>query len=211
MKYDFHTHTKYSSDGYMEPKLLVKVAMKRRLSGVAVTDHNTIKGGLNAQKHANNHIDIIIGSEILTDRGEVIGIFLTEEIKKTCFTDVIDEIKAQNGIVILPHPFDRIRSTSFYPDSEDVKFIDSIEIFNSRCVRQSYNDIAKNYAIENNLEIIAGSDAHFKNEIGNAGIETESDNIRESILNSDFTIFGKRSNILNPITTKLLKIKRGSG
>jgi len=210
MKYDFHTHTKYSSDGYMEPKLLVKVAMKRRLSGVAVTDHNTIKGGLNARKHANNHIDVIVGSEILTDKGEVIGIFLTEEIKKTCFIDVIDEIKAQNGIVILPHPFDRIRSTSFYPDSDDVKFIDSIEIFNSRCVCQSYNDIAKNYALENNLEIIAGSDAHFKNEIGNAGIETESDNIREAILNSDFTIFGKRSNILNPIITKLLKIKRGS-
>ncbi|MDD3984481.1 MAG: PHP-associated domain-containing protein [Methanobacterium sp.] len=71
-------------------------------------------------------------------------------------------------------------------------------------------DIAKNYALENNLEIIAGSDAHFKNEIVNAGIETESDNIREAVLNSDFTIFGKRSNILNPLITKLLKIKRGS-
>ena len=122
----------------------------------------------------------------------------------------IDEIKAQNGIVILPHPFDGIRSTSFHPNPQDVKFIDSIEVFNSRCVRQIYNDMARNYALENDLEIIAGSDAHFENEIGNAGVKTESDNIREAVLNSDFTVFGKRSSIINPITTKLLKIWRGS-
>jgi predicted metal-dependent phosphoesterase TrpH len=208
MKYDFHTHTKYSSDGYMEPKMLVKVAAKVGLSGVAVTDHNTIKGGLNTKKYANNEIEVIVGTEILTDRGEVIGIFLTEEIKKTCFTDVIDEIKAQNGLVVLPHPFDRIRKTSLHPNPQDVKFIDSIEVFNSRCMRQIYNDMARNYALENDLEIIAGSDAHFENEIGNAGVKTESDNIREALLNSDFTIFGKRSNIINPVTTKLLKIWR---
>ena len=60
------------------------------------------------------------------------------------------------------------------------------------------------------LEIIAGSDAHFENEIGNAGVKTESDNIREAVLNSDFTVFGKRSSIVNPVTTKLLKIWRGA-
>ena len=100
MKYDFHTHTKYSCDGYIEPKMLVKVAVKAGLSGIAVTDHNTVKGGLDAKKYENNEIEVIVGSEILTDRGEVIGIFLTDEIKSKRFIDVVDEIKAQNGIVV---------------------------------------------------------------------------------------------------------------
>jgi predicted metal-dependent phosphoesterase TrpH len=209
MKYDFHTHSKYSADGYVEPKTMVKLAAKVGLSGIAVTDHNTIKGGLNAKKYENNEIQVIVGSEILTDKGEIIGIFLTEEIKSFHFIEVIEEIKAQNGVVVVPHPFDRIRNTSLHPTKYNASFIDSVEVFNSRCVRQVYNNMAVDYAKENNLNIIAGSDAHFENEIGNAGVITESDNIKEAVLSGDFTVFGKRSNILNPVTTKLLKMWRG--
>ncbi len=209
MKYDFHTHSKYSADGYIEPKIMVKIAIKVGLSGIAVTDHNTIKGGLEAKKYENNDIAVIVGSEILTDKGEIIGIFLTEEINSVLFTDVIEEIKAQNGVVIAPHPFDGIRRTSLHPTKSDASFIDNVEVFNSRCVRQSYNDMANNYAKENNLNTIAGSDAHFENEIGNAGVKTDSDNIREAVLSGDITVFGKKSNIINPVTTKLLKIWRG--
>ena len=209
MRYDFHTHSKYSADGYVEPKTMVKVAVKAGLSGIAVTDHNTIKGGLAAKKYETDEIHVIVGSEILTDKGEVIGIFLTEEIKSMRFMEVIEEIKAQNGVVVVPHPFDGIRTTSLHPTSHDARFIDNIEVFNSRCVRQAYNDIAKDYAKENYLNSIAGSDAHFENEIGNAGIETDSDNIKEAVLSGDVTIFGKRSNIINPVTTKLLKMWRG--
>ena len=85
MKFDFHTHSKYSSDGYVDPKILVKVAAKVGLSGIAVTDHNTIKGGLEAKKYENNEIEVIVGSEILTDKGEIIGIFLTDEINSKNF------------------------------------------------------------------------------------------------------------------------------
>jgi predicted metal-dependent phosphoesterase TrpH len=210
MKYDFHTHSKYSADGYIEPKTMLKLAVKVGLSGIAITDHNTIKGGLNAKKYENKEIQVIVGSEILTDKGEVIGIFLSEEIKSFQFIDVIEEIKAQNGVVIVPHPFDRIRNTSLHPTNYNASFIDNVEVFNSRCVRQVYNNMAADYAKENNINIIAGSDAHFENEIGNAGVITESDNIKEAVLSGDFTVFGKRSNILNPVTTKLLKMWRGS-
>jgi hypothetical protein len=210
MKYDFHTHSKYSIDGYIDPKIIVKIAAKVGLSGIAVTDHNTIKGGIVAKKYENNDIEVIVGSEILTDKGEIIGIFLTEEIKSKHFIDVIDEIKAQNGIVVVPHPFDAIRNTSIHPNSADAHFIDSVEVFNSRCMRQIYNELARIYATDNDLNIIAGSDAHFENEIGNAGVRTESDNIKEAVFNGDFSVFGKRSNIINPVTTKLLKIWRNS-
>lgn len=210
MKFDFHVHSNYSCDGYVEPKILVKVAAKAGLSGIAVTDHNTIKGGLDAKKYENDNIQVVVGSEILCDRGEVIGLFLTEEINSTSFLDVVEEIKDQNGIVILPHPFDSVRSTSIHPNTHDCKFIDYVEVFNSRCVRQLYNDLALNYAKENDLNIIAGSDAHFENEVGNAGVSTECEDIEEAVLNGDFRVFGKRSNIINPITTKLIKVWRGN-
>ncbi len=208
MRYDFHTHTKYSTDGYVDPKILVKVAIKVGLSGVAVTDHNTIKGGLEAKKYENNNIEVIVGSEILTDKGEVIGVFLTDEITSARFIDVCNEIKSQNGVVILPHPFDGIRSTSLHPGPDDSHLINSVEVFNSRCVRQRYNDMANKYAVDNGLNMIAGSDAHFENEIGNAGVKTESEDIKEAVLNGDVEIFGKRSPVMNPVTTKLLKIWR---
>jgi predicted metal-dependent phosphoesterase TrpH len=211
MRYDFHTHTKYSSDGYVEPKMLVKIAAKRGLSGIAVTDHNTIKGGLEAKKYKTPEIDIIVGSEILTDRGEVIGLFLIDEIKSTGFSDVIEEIREQGGVVVVPHPFDGVRGTALHPTQEDAPFIDNIEVFNSRCVRQIYNDLASNFAAKNGLKIIAGSDAHFENEIGNAGVITNYEDIKEAVINGDFKVFGKKSNIINPVTTKLLKIWRGSG
>ncbi len=210
MRYDFHTHTKYSLDGYVNPKMLVKIAAKRGLSGIAVTDHNTIKGGVEAKKYETPKIEVIVGSEILTDRGEVIGLFLRDEITSTSFSDVVDEIRAQGGVVVLPHPFDRVRRTAVHPTPEDTRFIDSIEIFNSRCVRQIYNDLSANFAAKNDLKIIAGSDAHFENEIGNAGVTTDSEDIKKAVLNGDFLVFGKKSNIINPVTTKLLKIWRGS-
>jgi predicted metal-dependent phosphoesterase TrpH len=209
MKYDFHTHSKYSLDGYVKPKDLVRAAGKAGLSGIAVTDHNTIKGGIEAKEYETEDLEVIVGSEILTDIGEVIGLFLEEEITSYNFYDVVNDIKSQNGVVVLPHPFDGVRSTSVHPGPELAGFIDNVEVFNSRCVRSSYNDLALSYANENHLNIIAGSDAHFENEVGNAGVKTESDNIEEAVINGDFTVFGQRSNIINPVTTKLLKMWRG--
>ena len=208
MKYDFHIHSKYSADGFVSPQDIVRAASKAGLTGIAVTDHNTIKGALEAKKYAGKELEIIVGSEILTNKGEVIGLFLTEEINSFNFEDVVKDIKSQNGAVILPHPFDSVRNTSIHPDSELSQFVDRVEVFNSRCVRSSFNYKARSYSEENHLNMIAGSDAHFTNEIGNAGVETESDDIVDAVFNGDFSIFGKRSNILNPVTTKLIKMWR---
>ena len=145
MKYDLHSHSKYSSDGILDPQKIIKVAIKKGLDGIAVTDHNTIRGGLEAKEYETNEFKVIIGSEVMTNKGEVIGLFLSEEIKSNNFYDVVDEIKAQNGIVVLPHPFDEWRNASF-PVKEDAKYIDNIEIFNSRCVREKYNHNAREFA-----------------------------------------------------------------
>jgi predicted metal-dependent phosphoesterase TrpH len=185
MKYDIHTHSKYSSDGVLDPEKIVRIAIKRGLNGIAITDHNTIKGGIEAKKYENEDFKVIVGSEISTENGEIIGLFLSEEIRSNDVQGVISKIKDQNGIILIPHPFDELRHSAFHPTEEDTKFIDVIEGFNSRCVFQKYNENAIKFAKKHNLPITAGSDAHFSNEIGNAGIITETEDVREAILKSD--------------------------
>ena len=208
MKYDLHIHSKYSSDGILEVKEIVKAAIKRGLDGIAITDHNTIKGGIEAKKYEADGLKVIVGSEIMTEKGEIIGLFLSEEIKPGNIINVISEIREQNGMIIIPHPFDKLRHSSFQPGEEDIKFIDCIEGFNSRCLFQKYNDHAKEFAKKHDLVITAGSDSHFMNEIGNAGIITETEDIREAFQKKNINIFGKRTSLINHGLTKVLKLWR---
>ncbi len=113
MIYDIHTHSKYSVDGFMEPRKIVETARRRGLSGIAITDHNTINGSLKAKKYETDEFKVICGSEIITERGEVIGLYLSSEIKSHTFIDVVEEIKEQDGIIILPHPYDNMRKRGF--------------------------------------------------------------------------------------------------
>jgi len=204
-KFDLHIHSSYSSDGTMNTKIIVKVAIKRHLDGIAITDHNTIQGGLKAKNYETEDFKVIIGSEIMTDQGEVIGLFLSEEIKSKNLIDVIYEIKTQNGIIVIPHPFDEMRRSALHPNEECARLINGIEGFNSRCIFQKYNEKAVEYANKHDLPLVAGSDAHFVNEIGNAGIITECEDLREAIIQKDIEIFGKRSMLANHVFTKGLK------
>jgi len=208
MKYDLHIHSKYSSDGVLDPEKIVKIAIESGLNGIAITDHNTIKGGIKAKKYETEDFKVIVGSEIMTERGEITGLFLSEEIKSKDVQDVISEIKDQKGIVIIPHPFDELRHSAFRPTEEDINFIDCIEGFNSRCVLQKYNDRAVEFGTKHNLTIVGGSDAHFLNEIGEGGIITEAEDIREAIMKNDVKVFGKRSPLVNHAGTKVLKLWR---
>jgi len=131
-----HVHSKYSHDGVLEPETIIKTAKKRGLRGVAITDHNTIMGALNAKKHKTSDFEVVIGSEIKTERGEIIGLFLQKDIVSRKAYEVIKEVKDQGGIVVVPHPFDKLRKTRFILKDEDVRLIDCIEVFNSRCLFQ---------------------------------------------------------------------------
>lgn len=210
IRLDLHVHTKYSHDGTMEYAKLVKFAIRRGLQGVAITDHNTIKGAIKARKEIKNFL-IIVGSEIRTNKGEIIGLFLEEEVKSRDLIEVIDEIKAQDGIVIVPHPFDKIRSSTFTPSEKETKLIDGIEVFNSRCIFSKYNLMAFEFAKLYSLPMTAGSDAHFANEIGLAGVianSNDEEEIRRDILRREVRIFGKKSFILNHGSTKVIKLWR---
>jgi len=163
MEFDLHIHSKFSFDSVLEPKTILKVARKKGLSGIAITDHNTIKGAIEALKMHPNDLFIICGAEIETEYGDILGLFLNEEIKSRSFLNVVDEIKEQGGLVILPHPFKRNKEIR----DEIIKNIDAIEGLNARTPR-ILNIRAQELAKANNLPVTAGSDAHFAFEIGRA-------------------------------------------
>jgi len=150
---------------------------------------------------------VIAGSEIVTQRGEITGLFLQNEIVSRDFYEVVEEIKRQNGIVVVPHPFDRLRKSTFTPTTMDIKFIDCVEVYNSRCVLQKYNNEALSFAIQHGLKMVAGSDAHFRNEIGNAGIEVSEscEDLKKIILSGKARVFGRKSSLLDHVFTKTIK------
>jgi len=180
----FHIHTKYSFDSILSPRRIVKYAIKNDYDFIAITDHNTIKGGVEAYNYNNKYnnsqkLKVIIGAEYATDKGDIIGLFLKKEIDLRDSMEVIKEIKKQEGIVILPHPFKGPRL-----DGELIKSVDVIETYNSR-VDLVNNQKAKNLAKQYNKPIIIGSDAHFYRELGLTLMcfeNTSSEHLKEMIL-----------------------------
>jgi len=187
MIFDLHVHSKYSFDSISDPKKIIKVAKKKGLDGVAITDHNTIKGGRKANRiNKDSDFSVIVGAEIATELGDIIGLFLNEEIKTRDSVKVIDEIKAQGGLVVLPHPFRGHKNIE-----EIAKSVDLIEVFNSRC---SFKENKKAEELAKNLkkEVAVGSDAHSLKEIGLATVCFEEKNsLKNLILNSNRKIISK--------------------
>ena len=113
VKGDFHTHTRHSGDCDMPTEALVRSCMAAGLTWVAVTDHNSIAGALEAREIASRiypDLRIIVGEEVKSATGDIIGLFLEEEIPKGLPPmDTVKRIKDQGGLVSIPHPFDRIR------------------------------------------------------------------------------------------------------
>ncbi|MBN1153258.1 MAG: PHP domain-containing protein [Dehalococcoidia bacterium] len=207
---DLHIHTRYSHDSAMLPEDIVRIALQRGLSAIAITDHNTIAGGLAVAEHTTLELEVIVGAEMMTDKGEVIGLFLSQEIRAKGLEDVIAEIRGQGGLVIVPHPFDALRHSAFPITDEYAPLVDGVEGFNARCILSRYNGRAREFAARHGLAIVAGSDAHYANEIGLAGIVTDTPDIRQAILNHSTILFGRRSPVVNHVRTKAGKLYRAA-
>lgn len=205
---DLHIHSKYSDDGVLEPEEIVTIAKEKGLAGIAITDHNTIRGGVEAKKYETGDLEVVVGAEIATEKGEVTGLFLSKEIKSRRFGDVVNEIRAQGGVVVVPHPFDTLRHSAFRITGDYAGAVDAIEVFNSRCILANCNNRAVRFANQHSLAITAGSDAHYPNEIGLAGVLAYSGDIRMSILEKNVKVFGERSPLLNHVRTRTGKLWR---
>jgi hypothetical protein len=167
---DLHMHTGWSHDCTIETADLLDHAETIGLGAVAVTDHNVFGGALEAIELAEGRDLIVIpGEEIKTDgQGEVIGLFLSEEIpRRMSFADTVAAIKEQGGLVYLPHPFDRLHTV---PDPSTLHRhladIDVFEVYNARLLLEGHNDEALRFARKYNLTMGAGSDAHVLQGVG---------------------------------------------
>jgi len=192
LKYDLHTHTCYSKCSNLKPEVLLKIAKKRGLDGIAVTDHNTIEGALKAKKLSKDkEFEVIVGDEVRTNYGDVLAYYLQKEIKSRDLFSVIDEVKAQNGLIAIAHPF-RISvnpTLKFrYPLEKIKNKIDAIECFNARMLPGNNNKADK---MSNKLNVAktAGSDAHFKFEVAAAYTLFE-DNLRKALKNRKTKVNG---------------------
>lgn len=172
-KADLHVHTRYSTDSISSPEKVVQRCLEIGINCLAVTDHDTISGALEVKRIAP--FTVIIGEEVLTSCGEIIGLFLTEEIpRRLSPEETVARIKAQGGLVCIPHPFDRLRPHSRLRRNALEKVmpdIDLIEVFNSRTILLRDSARALQLAQSHGLPGTVGSDAHVVREIGRSFME----------------------------------------
>jgi hypothetical protein len=165
----FHIHTSpHSRDANLNFDKLLKKLLKHNISLVAVTNHNNLQGAFEFQeyvKQSQKDIFVIPGSEIATNQGEIIGLFLSREIPwGLSLAQTIQEIKKQDGLTYLPHPFDSVRRERVKDKQlilDNIDQIDIIEVFNSRNMKEKDNQAAVNLATQYHKKILWGSDAHF--------------------------------------------------
>jgi predicted metal-dependent phosphoesterase TrpH len=211
MKADLHVHTQYSGDCLIPLNKVLERAIKRDLGCIAITDHNEIEGALRLQE--KSPIKIIVGEEIRTSRGEIIGYFLTERIKPgMSLGKTIGEIRKQGGLVCVPHPFDRLRTSKLDPDAlrEIEQEIDIVEVYNARNVYDIDNRKAWAYASSRGKMFSVGTDAHWLWEIGRSYVNiadfTDADSFKAAINPASFTGEFKKSGLLVHVGTKTLKL-----
>ena len=171
---DLHMHTSWSHDCQIPVEELLDHAEAEGLGAIAVTDHNVFGGAREAVELARGRDLVVIpGEEVKTaDQGEVIGLFLSEEIPRgLAFGETVDAIRAQGGIVYLPHPFDRLHAI---PEPatlhRHLAQVDVLEVYNARLLFEAYNDEALRFARKYDLTMGAGSDAHVLQGVGTGAV-----------------------------------------
>jgi predicted metal-dependent phosphoesterase TrpH len=172
-KIDFHTHSIISHDGGISAYEYDRILTEGKVDVVAITDHNKIDFALEMyKKHGNK---IIVGEEILTKEGEIIGLFLNSKIEPyLSLEETVQRIREQNGLVYVPHPFEVTRKGFSKQVLQRVaSMVDIIEVFNARSKEPWKSNLALRFAEENNLVFAASSDAHSVSGISAHSIVSE--------------------------------------
>ncbi len=168
---DLHLHTEYSPDSVSRLADVARRARQVGLTHLAVTDHNTIEGALRMQEVSD--LPVIVGEEIMTASGELIGLFLSEPVPpRMSAAATAHGIHQQGGLVYLPHPTDPLRR-AMRPEAlgEIQDEVDIVEVFNGRCILPSFNENAVVLADKLRAVRAAASDAHTLGEIGRCYVE----------------------------------------
>ena len=165
---DLHCHTSASFDSLSDPVKVVRAAAARGLSHVAITDHDRIDGALRARDAAPDGLTVIIGQEVRTLAGDLIAAFIERPIERgLSAADAIAAVREQGGLVGMPHPFDRLRSSILRDAVQEslLPLVDWVEVHNARLVGGG-NERAADAAREHDRPGVAVSDAHTILEVG---------------------------------------------
>lgn len=214
IKADLHVHTCYSRDCATSLPQIVARCVELGLGCVAIADHNTISGALKLKEMAP--FKVIVAEEIMTTSGELMGLFLADEIAPGLpAAETIARIKDQGGLIAIPHPFGRspLQNSNRLLSAEILSRVDIIEVFNSRTPFRNSSTRAWRLALEHRLATSAGSDAHTVREIGRAYVEMPDFDGPGGFLDSlsRGRIFEQRSSPLVHFATTWVKIRKRFG
>ena len=173
VRVDLHSHTMWSGDSTTMPDELATSIVESGIDVLCITDHNAIAGAVELADRLPCRV--IVGEELRTASGEVIGLFRTERVPSGVgHVEAARAIRGQGGLVYVPHPFDPMRRNLSEPalrELAELGLIDAIEVHNSKTSLASLNRRAREFAAEYELAAGAGSDAHVPDAIGSAFVE----------------------------------------
>ncbi|MGE0880215.1 MAG: CehA/McbA family metallohydrolase [Acidimicrobiia bacterium] len=173
VRVDFHSHTMWSGDSTTTPDEIEEAVVVSGIDVLCITDHNAVRG---ARELADRlPCRVIVGEELRTAVGEIIGLFLTDRLAFGLQpAQAAQQIREQGGVVYVPHPFDPLRNNlnaSALQDIVDAGLVDAIEVHNAKTSLAHLNAQAADYAVRHGLAAGAGSDAHVPEAIGAAYLE----------------------------------------
>ena len=175
LRVDLHLHSMWSGDSQTTPDELARAVAETGLDVVCLTDHSAVAGAQRFAASGELGCRVVIGQELRTVAGEIIGLFLTERLPFGLTPEqACKEIRSQGGVVYVPHPFDELRHALRTPVLDRLVgagLIDAIEVFNAKIRAPGANDRAARYAAEHQLAAGAGSDAHEPGALGAAYAE----------------------------------------
>jgi predicted metal-dependent phosphoesterase TrpH len=168
VRIDLHVHTRHSHDSAAPVDSVLQRCRDSGLGLVAVTDHDNIRGGLEAREKSNG-FPVIVGEEIKTAEGDVIGLFLEDPVPpRLTPLETVKRVKGQGGLVGVPHPFDRVRPTAMGRRAllEILPWVDFLEGYNAHTLLSRDNRRGVDFAEEYTVPVVACSDSHSALELG---------------------------------------------
>jgi predicted metal-dependent phosphoesterase TrpH len=168
VRIDLHVHTRHSHDSAAPVDSVLQRCRDSGLELVAVTDHDNIRGGLEAREKSNG-FPVIVGEEIKTAGGDVIGLFLEDPVPpRLTPLETVKRVKDQGGLVGVPHPFDRVRPTAMGRRAllEILPWVDFLEGYNAHTLLSRDNRRGVDFAEEYTVPVVACSDSHSALELG---------------------------------------------
>ena len=178
LRVDLHVHTKHSHDSAAPVRSVLERCRRAGLGLVAITDHNNIRGALEARDAGD--FPVIVGEEIKSSKGDIIGLFLEETVPQGLPpVETARRVKEQGGLVGVPHPFDRVRPTAMGRRAllEVLPYVDFLEGYNGHTLLAVDNRRGQDFAEEHGLPTVASSDSHSALELGRAYTEVRAEHL----------------------------------